>query len=124
MIRLTETEAARATGFMKAFKEDLMSMIYESWKKTDYPIGGLYARSAKTEDIPDYGILLPEVVEGSSPVLRIVHKKKDESKTVAVAVVQAVRGNDYSVITTGPLSDCVLLSDVVAKAKTILLNID
>lgn len=124
MTRLNETEQARCVGYLEAFQADLLTMIHSAWIKTGSPVSGAYVKSGKQDDIPAEGVLLPVIVTGEHPEFRIVHKMQHEERIIAAALVRCTRNNDYVVMGMGKLCDCTLLSEVIVKAKNILLHTD
>jgi hypothetical protein len=125
MTKLNDIDKQRAWGFLQVFHTDLLGLIHDSWVKTGLPIGGCYVRSGKLEDLPESGLLLPMIIQGAGPLeFAIIKKFQSGYNRIGAAIIQGTFNNDYRVLCIGIFSDCILLSEVITKAKSILLNVN
>lgn len=122
MSRLTNTEQARCIGYLEAFQADLLTMIHDAWIKNGSPAGGSRVKFDNEDNVE--GMLLPLILKDKNPEFLIIQRSQYEDRIIAGAQVLCARDNDYTVIGIGKLCSCTLLSEVIVKAKTILLNID
>jgi len=122
MEKLSDSERERCMHYLRLFRTDLIDAIHDSWVKTGSPGGGAFIQTGNPKDLTECGLIIPDVIESDNPMFRLTVRKPSYFEVIAVVSVRKSFRNDYTVLCSGPLSDCVLLSDAIFKARDLVLS--